>query len=403
MKKFLKRVFLVILIILVLVQIPFIYRRYMLGKLSEKIAQLQSQRTTRDDPVFRDYKGVIHIHTSLGGHSTGTFDELIEGANANGLDFVVMTEHSSNLYDTATLTLNGKYGAGPTLFIGGNEMDTATDRFLLVPGGAEAGFFNKTDTREFLDKIHGENRLAFITYPEKHKTWDSNFDGIEVFSLNTAAKQINPLPVIFDAIWSYPAYPELTFAQYLKRPDANLQKFDEVSATRRISLFAGLDAHSNLGFHFMGDDASGRLLNLKFDRYKTIFRLFRIHVLLEKEKPLTREAVVEALGKGRYFTGFDVLGDTAGFMFAAEGGASRAVMGDEIAYAQGMKLKLAAPEAARFVVYRNGEKFAETADVTEASFEIAEKGTYRAEVYLDALGAPFDKMPWIMSNPIYVR
>ena len=281
-------------------------------------------------------------------------------------------------------------------------MDTATDRFFLVPGGAEAGSFYKTDTRTFIEKIHSENRLAFIAYPEKHQTWDANFDGIEVFSLHTASKQISPLPVILDVIWSYPTYPELTFAQYLRRPDGNLQKFDEISATRRISLFAGLDAHSNLGFHLLGDDSGGRIINLKFDRYRTIFRLFRIHILIEKEKPLTRESIVEALKKGHYFTGFDALGDTGGFMFAAEGGAAKAVMGDEIALAEGMKLKLAAPGQARFVIFRNGEKFSETSG-TESAVDITEKGTYRAEVYLDALGAPFDQMPWIMSNPIYVK
>ena len=89
-------------------------------------------------------------------------------------------------------------------------------------------------------------------------------------------------------------------------------------------------------------------------------------------------------------------------MFAAEAG-SKAVMGDEIALAEGMKLKLASPEQSRFVIYKNGEKFAETGGVTEAEFDVKEKGTYRAEIYLDALGAPFDKMPWIMSNPIYVK
>lgn len=400
MKKFLKWAFLVILIILVLVQIPYIYWRYRLGTTAEKILQLQSQRTPREDPVYKDYKGVIHVHTSLGGHSTGGFDELIEGANVNGLDFVVMTEHSSASFDTADLTLNGKYGN--TLFIGGNEMDTATDRFLLVPGGAEAGFFNKTDTGAFLEKVHSEKRVAFVAYPEKHKTWDAKFDGVEVLSLNTAAKQINPLPVVFDLIWSYPAYPELTFAQYLKRPDGNLQKFDEISANRRISLFAGLDAHSNLGFHLLGDDAGGKIINLKFDRYRTIFRLFRIHLLVDKETPITQELVVDALREGRYFTGFDALGDTSGFMFTAETASAKGVMGQETALAEGMKLKLAAPEAARFVIFKNGEKFAETTG-TESTVDISEKGTYRAEVYLDALGSPFDKMPWIMSNPIYVK
>jgi hypothetical protein len=38
----------------------------------------------------------------------------------------------------------------------------------------------------------------------------------------------------------------------------------------------------------------------------------------------------------------------------------------------------------------------------DACFEVSQ-GTYRVEVYRDDLGSPFDKMPWIISNPIYVR
>ena len=50
MKKIIKRILLVLLVLLVLAQIPFIYRRYQTGKLAEKIAQLESQRTTYEDP-----------------------------------------------------------------------------------------------------------------------------------------------------------------------------------------------------------------------------------------------------------------------------------------------------------------------------------------------------------------
>src|SRR5256885_6208658 len=104
MKKLIKRIILGLLIVLLLVQIPFIYRRYRNGKLAERIAQAQSQRIARSDPNFNEYKGIIHAHTSLGGHSTGGFDELIDAANANDLDFVIMTEHYTDLYDTAALT-----------------------------------------------------------------------------------------------------------------------------------------------------------------------------------------------------------------------------------------------------------------------------------------------------------
>jgi len=402
MKKFFKRVFLIVLIALLLIQIPFIYRRYQNGKLAEKIVQLQSQRTAQPDPNYNEYKGIIHAHTSLGGHSTGTFDELIEAANANNLDFVIMTEHYTDKYDTAALTLNGMYGK--TLFVGGNEIDTADgDRFLMIPGGADAASFSKMPTNTVLDELHSENRLAFITYPEKFKSWDSDFDGDEVFSLHTNAKKMNPFLALFDLIWSYPAYPALTFATYFKRPDDNLAKFDEIAAKRKVVFTAGTDAHSNIGFHLLGDDAGNKLINIKIDPYKTTFQLARVHVLIDKNKPITRENLIEALKMGHAFVGFDVLGDTSGFSFSANNGAETRVMGDDIALSQGVKLQAFSPVPARFVVFRNGERFSESQPTGEILSDVKESGTYRVEVYLDQLGSPFDKMPWIISDPIYVR
>jgi hypothetical protein len=38
-----------------------------------------------------------------------------------------------------------------------------------------------------------------------------------------------------------------------------------------------------------------------------------------------------------------------------------------------------------------------------AQFDARDPGAYRVEVYRDDLGQPFDKVPWIISNPIYVR
>ncbi len=58
---------------------------------------------------------------------------------------------------------------------------------------------------------------------------------------------------------------------------------------------------------------------------------------------------------------------------------------------------------ARFVVFKNGECFFEQADTTEIAVNVTERAAYRIEVYRDALGSPYDKMPWIISNPIYVR
>ena len=146
--KIIKRVILILLVLLLLAQIPFIYRRYQTGKLAEKIAQLDAERTTYQDPNFKEYKGVIHAHTNLGGHSTGSFDELIAAANANDLDFVLMTEHVSDAFDTAAQTLNGVYVK--TLVIGGNEIDTSDgDRLLLIPCGGDAAKARMSGTTTF--------------------------------------------------------------------------------------------------------------------------------------------------------------------------------------------------------------------------------------------------------------
>lgn len=387
MKKLLKRILLILLAVLVAVQAPFIYRRYKIGQLAGKIDELnRSRAATVPDSGFKEYKGIIHAHTNLGGHSTGSFDELIAAANANDLDFVIMTEHWSDTIDTAALTLNGVYGK--TLFIGGSEIDTADgDRFLMIPGSADAAGLRKMPTAAVLDKLRAENRLALVTYPEKFRSWDSSFDGIEVFSLHTNAKKMNPFTAMFDGIWSFPKYPELMLASYFQRPDENLRRFDEVAARRKISLIAGTDAHSNIGFHLFGDDAGNKPVGFKVDDYATIFRLARQHVFIEADKPLTRENLVEALRTGQSFVGLDVLADSSGFQF-------------EVCDADALCAK--APVMVRFVLFSNGQVLREHVG-SHYKYGPVDKGPYRVEVYLDQLGPPFDKMPWIISNPIYVR
>jgi len=401
--KIFKRIILALVILLLLAQIPFIYRRYETGKLAERIAQLDAQRTNYTDPNFKEYKGIIHAHTNVGGHSTGSFDELIAAANANDLDFVLMTEHYSDTFDTAAQTLNGVYGK--TLFVGGNEIDTSDgDRFLLIPGGGEAARVRMSGTTAFLDAAHRENKLALITYPEKFKSWDSQFDGIEVFSLHTAAKSMNWLTALGDLIWSYPSYPELTLAKNFQRPDGNLAKFDEVAkrCLGCISLFAGTDAHSNIGFHLFGDDAGNKIINIKLDPYESIFRVARVHVSVAAERPFDRDTLMGAIKSGSFFIGFDAIGDTTGFYFGEDSTASVRTS-SEPEQPQTFNWNVKVPSNARMVLLKNGQILKQQIGIELLQPFTGEPGVYRVEVYRDDLGPPFDKIPWIISNPIYVR
>src|SRR5437588_1672956 len=162
---------------------------------------MDSQRViTFDANDYVDYKGVIHVHTSLGGHSTGTFAELVAAAKANNLDFVIMTEHPQGDFDTAAMTLSGVHAG--VLFINGNEVSTAdSDRLLLIPGPANA---NEQHTpREFDEQQHASHGLALAAYPSESPTWQSTaVDGVEVYNLFTNAKQGNRLTNLFDGLWS---------------------------------------------------------------------------------------------------------------------------------------------------------------------------------------------------------
>ena len=61
------------------------------------------------------------------------------------------------------------------------------------------------------------------------------------------------------------------------------------------------------------------------------------------------------------------------------------------------------PLEARIVLLKDGQQVSEASSATELVFTPKEPGAYRVEVFLDSLGKPFDRLPWIMSNPIYVR
>jgi hypothetical protein len=183
------------------------------------------------------------------------------------------------------------------------------------------------------------------------------------------------------------------------RPDENLKKYDHAAKSRRLTLFAGSDAHSNIGLHLLGDETGKHFVGLKFDKYADVFRVVRTHVLLENGKALTQETLLNALKQGHCFVGFDVLGDTKGFSFSAGG----KIQGDEVKLTDGLTLKVAVPLESRVVLLKNGQTVAEAASARELVFTPKEPGAYRVEVFLDSLGKRFEQLPWIMSNPIYVR
>jgi len=374
-----KFILLIVVLVLLLSQVPFAYRRFKLRRLDAAIQQLNTQRTTGAQTGFVDYRGVVHVHSSLGGHSAGTFSEIISAAQANGLQFVVMTEHTEKDFDTASLTLKGMHGG--VLFINGNEVSAENgDRLLVLP-----------------------EEISIVAYPEEFRNWETaGLDGVEIYNVFTNARRVNPVAAFFDVLWSQRAYPELIFALYLQRPDESLKKWDQALARTRLTAVGGNDAHSNIGVS-LKDSSGPTLLGIQLDPYATSFRLVRLHVLVEQNRPLDEASVLEAIRAGHCFVGFDFLGDPAGFAFEAQNQGEKKIQGDEIFLRSETRLRVRTPVPSRIVVLKDGAMFLDESGINNKEIAVTERGVYRVEVYLPQLGGLVAQKPWIISNPIYVR
>ncbi|HEX8560831.1 MAG TPA: hypothetical protein VF668_22240 [Pyrinomonadaceae bacterium] len=406
-----KKIALALVALLALTQAPFACRAFRLARLGAAVDSLNAARAAAppEEPL-EEYAGVFHVHTHLGGHSTGALEDVVRAAKAERLAFVVMTEHPSPLLDTAAATLRGAREG--VLFLNGSELVAGDgSRLFVVPGYAPPGGPHPP-LRELIARAKADGRLAVVGYPEEARgRAPSGHDGVEVYNLYTNSKRIRYAALLFDGLWSYWGRPELLFARFYERPAENLRRWDEYNASGagRAYAFAGADAHANVGLALQ-DQAGKKLLDVRLDPYERSFRLVRTHVLLGKNEPFDEPALLAALGRGSFFLSFDVFGDPTGFRFTAaayggDGQVSRGFMGDEVTLPPGGDVRLGArlPVQARTVFYRDGQAVNEVRDSARAELSVRERGVYRVEVYLDRLGSLLDGRPWIISNPIFVR
>jgi hypothetical protein len=373
-----KKILIAVVLVLLTLQLPFACRRYKLRKLSAAVHEVNSQRRQANTD-YAEYKGVVHVHSFLGGHSSGSFSEIISAAQANQLNFVVMTEHTEKDFDTAAMTLQGMHGG--VLFINGQETSLENgDRLLALP-----------------------EQISLVAYPEEFKNWERpGLNGVEVYNVYSNTRKANPVVAFFDVLWSHRAYPDLLFGLYYERPTESLKKWDQALSRARLTATGGNDAHSNIGLSLR--DSSGKTLaGIQLDPYATSFRLVRLHVLLPHDNALDQTSVLKAIKDGHCFIGFDLFGDSSGFNFEAQSSNETAIQGDEVRVQNDLRLRVRAPVASRILLFKDGSVILNESGVTTKEIAVTERGVYRVEVYLPQIEKIIGEKPWIISNPIYVR
>ena len=382
-------------------------------------------------PRFYDSAGALHIHSTYS-DGAGTVADIARAANAAGLDFVVLCDHS-NLDAHG----NGEDGwRGRTLMLVGTEVTTDTGHLLALD--VPLSFLPASDRAdEAQQAIQDGGGFGFIALPCDLKDHWRDFGarragiGLEVFNLSSIARAKISLPGFVLAWLRYKGdRPQRAFHWVSARPSRELRLWDDLTATpspgggpTTVTGIGSLDAHGVM-------KVAGRAYPLP--TYEELFRTLRTHVITPRplsggdlpagglaEATRADQALVhEALAAGHCFIAYDNYGDTTGFRFECLPNRSEdppALMGDSVTLparnagsrrSAGVRLTAHAPRSRTLLrLYRNGRPVA-AARGGRLDFRATEPGAYRVEVYLYrhrlgrlCLGAK----PWIFSNPIYLH
>ncbi|MCP4644049.1 MAG: hypothetical protein GY851_26640, partial [bacterium] len=135
------------------------------------------------------------------------------------------------------------------------------------------------------------------------------------------------------------------------------------------------------------------LFRFQLDPYERMTQYVATHVLAQE---LTEEALLDGMKEGRVFIGFDMIADCREFVYFAESGGQRAVMGESMPFGDGVRLRAASPHAGRFTVVKDGEQVYQC-EGTELDWRPEGPGKYRVEVELDIVD---EWTPWIYTNPL---
>lgn len=354
-------------------------------------------------PVVR---GAFHVHTTRS-DGTGTPDQVARAAAAAGLAFVVFTDHG----DGTRLPDQPAYRHG-VLCLDGVEISTEEGHYIAV-GLPQSPYPLGGEARDVVADVARLGGFGVVAHPgspnasQRWNAWETPFDALEWLNADTEWRDESWLLIARLAMASLLRGPA-ALAAVLDRPDTILSRWDQLTRQRRVVGLAGADAHARLA-SFGGKDPYGGPLLPGFPSYETSFRVFSLNVELARPPNGQAEAdadlLLEALRTGRVYTVIDALAGPALLDFEAVRNGVHWRAGDRLPPQSGpvvFHVRVNGTVGTRIVLYENG-RVATAAQSDRLVFEtVPQEGAYRVEVTLpQTRGRP--PVPWIVSNPIYVR
>ena len=416
-------------------------------------------------------RGIVHLHSPyshdacdnmprdplpLGTPNEACLDDLRTALCAEQIDFAALTDHGTSMADeefptlfsmrdndTAVLDGSGQQiasrincadGHVVTVLVGGENQLMPVMLHHHVPGDATArhAIYGGTDVTS-VQAFRDAGGLAWIAHTEQHDITQLRAlqpDGIEVYNLHAnIAPDIRMMWLGLDgpaalnsasmfANPDYHAEPDLALLSFLEVNQPAVDRWNQVLADgRHVPATAGTDAHENALPILMPDGERG-------DGYRRELRWFA-NVLLVQD-PTDPAQLEAALGAGRMFAVFELMGTPIGFDVHAElaaGGTAElgatAPVGStlvvEVPTVRNLDKSLPAPEITASVIHvdSTGPTVVATGSGPEITVPLSSAGAYRVEItivphhlapYLgDLSDFAGSELPWIYASPIYVQ
>lgn len=364
-----------------------------------------------------EYAGNLHIHTR---YSDGEkwHEEIARDAARAGLDFIVVTDHNVWVHGVEGYY---EFEEGRVLLLTGEEVhdvrrNPQANHFLVYGAEQELSPYAR-DPQQLIDATNAAGGCGFIAHPYEEdlplfpeggdlgwRNWEvEGYAGLEIWNYMSSFKnevsrhlrrlrwqnglygRVNVLPLAL--------HPE----RYITGPEPEaLARWDELlSGGRHIAAIGNSDAH--------GTPMHLGPITREIFPYEFLFRAVNTHVLLRQ--PLTGDVaadkamILNAIGQGHSWVGYDLAYPTRGFRFSGHG-ATKGIMGDTVRLDVGATLQVLAPVRATIRLIHQGVVVAESANGQNLTYTPLEPGAYRVECLLPFEGS---ERGWIYSSPIYLR
>jgi hypothetical protein len=417
-------------------------------------------------------RGIVHLHSPyshdacdnmprnplpLGVPNEPCLDDLRAALCTDRIDYAALTDHGTSMADEEFPTLFSMRGTDEaimdssgqqiasritcddghvvTVTVGGENSLMPVMLHHHVPGDATArhAIYSGTDTTS-MQAFRDAGGLAWIAHTEQHPIEEMRTllpDGFELYNLHAMiAPDIRTMYLGLDGGAAFAnaakfvdaspghAEPDLALLSFLEPEQPAIDRWNQVLADgRHLPATAGTDAHENALPIILADGERG-------DSYRRMIRWFANIVLVQD--PTDPAQVEAALGHGRLFVAFEMLGTPVGLDIHAETpGGGIAELGDTAPVGSTLVVdtpaiykldkSLPAPEITVTVIHvdSSGPTVIATGSDPEITVPLSAPGAYRVEITMvphhvaPYLGDMTDfaaaSVPWIYASPIYVQ